>query len=292
LDRNDPEAPLRDAAFRQGLQELGWVEGRNLRIDYRWAGADVELHRKYAVELLALAPDVILASGLAVEVLQQLTRTVPIVFVQIIDPVGGGEVSTLARPGGNTTGFKSFEYGFAVKWLELLKQMSPRSRQAAVLLDLNPNMRVGTGQLGALETVAPSLGVELSRIDVRDPVELERALMTFASAPNPAIVVTGGTLMTLRRDQIITLAARLRIPAVYPNRLYATSGGLISYGPSSADQNRRAAAYVDRVLKGANPGDLPVQEPILYETVLNLRTARALGLEVPRIIIARSDVIE
>jgi putative ABC transport system substrate-binding protein len=292
FDRGDPEAQSLDAAFRQRLAELGWIEGRNLRIDYRWAAGDLDLHRKYAAELLALAPDVVLASGMAARVLQKLTRTVPVVFVQVNDPVATSMVTNAARPGGNMTGFVNVEYGFTAKWVELLKQISPRVTRAAVLADLSPNIRVGTDQLGVLEAVAPSLGMELTRVDVREPAELERALTEFASLPNGGIIVTGSTLTTLRRDLIIALAAKLRIPAAYPNRLYATAGGLISYGPPFGDQNRRAADYVDRILKGANPGDLPVQQPARYETVLNLKTARVLGLDVPRVVIARSDVIE
>jgi putative ABC transport system substrate-binding protein len=289
LDKDDAEVMPRNTAFRQRMQELGWSEPRNVKIEYRWAGAEIEVHRKYAAELVALAPEVIVASGLAVRVLQQLTRTVPIVFTTTIDPIARGYVTNLAHPGGNTTGFINMEYGFSAKWLELLRMIAPHLKRVAVLLDIA--IVVGDAQYAAIEAAAPSLEMEVSRIDVRDSDAMERAIAAHASEPNGGIIVTGSTLTTLRRDLITTLAARYRLPAVYPNRLYVNAGGLISYGPFFVDQYKQAAEYVDRILKGANPGDLPVQAPTRYETVLNLKTAKALGLAVPRLVLARADEV-
>ncbi len=274
LPEHDPEAVARNAAFRQKLQELGWTEGRNLRIDYRWGPGDSELYRRYAEELVALAPDVILGSGLAVRELQQVTRTVPIVFTAIIDPVALGYVASLTRPGGNVTGFFVIEYSFSGKWLELLKQIAPRVTRAAVLLD--PSVAVGLAQFEAIQAVAPSFGVELSQADVRDFGGMERAITAFAREANGGLIVTAGTMATVHRDLIITLAARHRLPAVYPNRLYVTAGGLI---------------YVDRILRGAKPADLPVQSPTQYETVLNLKTAKALDLDVKRSLLAQANEV-
>jgi putative tryptophan/tyrosine transport system substrate-binding protein len=292
LAADDPEGQARIAAFTQGLQELRWTIGRNVRIDYRWAAGDAERGRKYAAELVALAPDVILAAGGAVVApLLQASRTVPIVFAQTPDPVGAGFVASLARPGGNATGFTIFEFGMGGKWLELLKEIAPRVTRAAVLRDAA--LAAGTGQLGAIQSVAPSFGVELSPIDVRDAGEIERAVTAFARSPNDGLLVTGSALATVHRDLIVALAARHRLPAVYTLRLFVAGGGLISYGPDSIDPYRQAAGYVDRILKGEKPADLPVQAPTKYELVINLKTAKALGLEVPPSLLARADgVIE
>jgi putative ABC transport system substrate-binding protein len=290
LAADDPEGQARIAAFTQGLQELRWTIGRNVRIDYRWAAGDAERGRKYAAELVALAPDVILAAGGAVVApLLQASRTVPIVFAQTPDPVGAGFVASLARPGGNATGFTIFEFGMGGKWLELLKEIAPRVTRAAVLRDAA--LAAGTGQLGAIQSVAPSFGVELSPIDVRDAGEIERAVTAFARSPNDGLLVTGSALATVHRDLIVALAARHRLPAVYTLRLFVAVGGLISYGPNSTDPFRRAANYVDRILKGEKPAELPVQAPVKYELVLNLKTAKALGIEIPPTLLARADEV-
>jgi putative tryptophan/tyrosine transport system substrate-binding protein len=260
----DPEGEARVAAFLQALQQLGWSDGRNVRIDYRWAVADVGRFHRYAEELVALAPDAILASGTpSVQALQQVTRTVPIVFAQVIDPVGIGFVASLARPGGNITGFSVFEYGLSGKWLELLKEIAPRVTRVAVLRDLT----IGLGQLGAIQSVAPSLGVELTPIGVRDADEIERGIMAFAQGANGGLIATGSTGALFHRGLIVALAARHRLPAVYFGRYFVTDGGLISYGPDFIDLFRRAAGYVDRILKGEKPVDLPVQAPTKYELV-------------------------
>ena len=275
---DDPEGQARIAAFLQGLQELGWTDGRNVRIDTRWGAGDADRNRRYAAELVALAPDVILASGgTVVGPLLQATRTVPIVFTQTPDPVGAGFVESLARPGGNATGFTLFEYGISGKWLELLKEIAPRVTRAAVLRD--PAIPQGIGQLGAIQSVAPSFGVELSPVDVRDAGEIERAVTAFARGSNGGLIVTASGLAIVHRELIITLAARHKLPAVYSSRFFVTGGGLISYGPDSIDPHRRAAGYVDRILKGEKPADLPVQAPTKYELVINLKTAKALGLD-------------
>jgi len=286
----DPESTARVTAFAQGLQELGWTIGRNVQIDTRWAAADADLFRRYAAELVALAPDVILASGSpAIMSLQQLTRTVPIVFVNIVDPVGAGFVESLARPGGNATGFVLYEYGMSAKWLELLKEIVPPLKLAAVLRD--PAIASGAGQYAVIQAAAPSLGVELRTVGVRDAGEIERAITAFARSSNGGLIVTGSPLTLVHRDLIITLAARHRLPAVYPFRYFATSGGLISYGPNATDPYRRAASYIDRILKGEKPADLPVQTPTKYQLVINLKTAKALGLEVPATVLARADEV-
>jgi putative tryptophan/tyrosine transport system substrate-binding protein len=290
LAPDDPESPVRLAAFLQGMQQLGWTDGRNVRIYIRWGADDADRSRRYAAELIALAPDVILASGSpAVGQLLQATRTVPIVFVVVVDPVGSGFVESLARPSSNATGFPLFEYGISGKWLELLKEIAPRATRAAVLRD--PALASGGGQLGAIQSVAPSLGVELSPVNVRDPGEIERAITAFAREPNGGLIVTGSALATSHRDLIIALAARHRLPAVYPQRYYVTGGGLISYGPDTVDPFRRAAAYVDRILKGEKPADLPVQAPTKYELAINLKAAKALGIEIPPTLLARADEV-
>jgi putative tryptophan/tyrosine transport system substrate-binding protein len=290
LTADDPESQARIAAFRQGLQELGWIDGRNVRIDTRWTAADADRFRTYAAELVALAPDVILvATTPGVTAVQQATRTVPIVFVTVIDPVGGGFVSNLARPGGNTTGFALYEYGISAKWLELLKQIAPGVTRVAVVRD--PTSVSGTGQLAAIQAVAPSFGVELSPVDTRDTGEIERAIAAFARSANGGLIVTASPAALTHRKLISAQAAAHRLPAVYPFRYHVTDGGLISYGPESIDPYRRAAIYVDRILKGEKPSDLPVQAPTKYELVINLKTAKALGLEIPATVLARADEV-
>jgi len=285
---DDPLWQARVTAFRQVLQQLGWTDGRNVRIDIRWAGGNADDSRKYAAELVALAPDVILAvGGSVVGTLLQATRTVPIVFTLTPDPVGAGFVASLARPGGNATGFTSFEYGMSGKWLELLKEIAPRVTSAALLRD--PATPQGTGQFGAIQSVAPSLGLEVNPVDVRDAGEIERAVAAFARRSNGGLIVTGSSSAFVHRDLIITLAARYKLPAVYFIREFVTSGGLISYGPDPIDPVRRAASYVDRILKGEKPADMPVQATTKYELVINLKTAKALGLTVPPSLLARAD---
>jgi putative ABC transport system substrate-binding protein len=288
---DDPEFQARMAAFLQGLAQLGWTIGRNVRIDTRWATTNADHLRRDAAELVALAPDVLVAAtGTAtVAPLLQATRSVPIVFVPVIDPVGAGFVASLARPGGNATGFTMFEYGLSGKWLELLKQIVPGMTRAAVLRD--PAIASGIGQFAAVQAVAPSLGVELSPVDVRDAPEIERAVTAFARSSNGGLIVPGSAPATRHRDLIIALAARHRLPAVYASRYFVTDGGLISYGPDLIDQYRRAAGYVDRILKGEKPADLPVQAPTKYELVINLKTAKALGLEVPDKLLATADEV-
>jgi putative ABC transport system substrate-binding protein len=288
-DQDSPVAQARIAALLQELRQLGWT-GRNARIDIHWAGADAESIRKHAAELATLAPDVILANGsVVVAPLLQATRTVPIVFVVVPDPVGAGFVDSLARPGGNATGFVQFEYGLSGKWLELLKELAPRVTRAAILRDAA--IPAGTGQFGAIQSVAPSVGVEVSPVNVRDASEIERAVAAFARADNGGLIVTGSALAQLHRNLIIALAARHKLPAVYFERFFVTVGGLISYGPDLVDQYRRAATYVDRILKGEKPADLPVQAPTTYELVINLKTAKALGLDVPLTLLARADEV-
>jgi ABC-type uncharacterized transport system substrate-binding protein len=270
------------------LQQLGWTDGRNVRIDTRWldAGSD-----RSAEELIALAPDVILASASAgVAALQRITSSVPIVFANVIDPVGAGFVASLARPGGNTTGFSAFEYSLGGKWLEVLKEFAPSMTRAAVLRD--PTFAGGIGQFAAIQALAPpSLGVELTPIDVRDPDKIERAIAAFALERNGGLIVTASQPAVTHRDLIISLATRYRLPNVYPFRYYPTAGGLASYGPDAIDAHKRAAGYVDRILKGAKPADLPVQAPTKYELVINLKTAKALGLIVPPSLLARADEV-
>jgi ABC-type uncharacterized transport system substrate-binding protein len=280
----------RNAAFLQALQQLGWIVGRNLQIDFRWAGSDPERIRKYAAELLALAPEVILAPGTAtVGPLLKMTSTVPIVFPIVVDPVGAGFVASLARPGGNATGFTQYEYGVSGKWPELLKQIAPAVTRAAVLRD--PTLTSGTAQFAAIQAVAPSLGMEMTPVNVRDPGEIERAVSAFARISNGGLIVPGSGSAVTHRDLIVTLAARHKLPAVYSERHFVAVGGLISYGPDFLDQYRLAAAYVDRILKGEKPADLPVQAPTRYETVINLKTAKALDLTVPATVLARADEV-
>jgi putative ABC transport system substrate-binding protein len=287
---DDPEGQAGMAAFQQGLQQLGWTVGRNVRIDYRWSAGDADRRRKYAAELVALAPDVILVSGGSVLApLLQATRSVPIVFTIVADPVGGGFVDSLARPGGNVTGFTGYEYGIAGKWLELLKEIAPGVTRVAVIRD--PAISVGIGQFAAIQSVAPSLSIEVSPVNVHDAGKIERAVAAFARSSNGGLVVTAGPLSTIHRNLIVALAARYRLPTVYPWRFFVTSGGLISYGPDFIDQYRRAAGYVDRILKGEKPADLPVQASTKYELVVNLKTAKTLGITVPLPVLARADEV-
>ena len=289
-DRDDPRSQPNVTAFLQALQQLGWTDGRNLQIDYRWPAGDPDKARRYAAELVALVPDVIFTISAAnMTPLLQATRTVPIVFVAVADPVGAGFVDSLSRPGGNTTGFLLFDYSLSTKWLELLKEIVPGVKRAAVLRDAA--ITSGVGQWGAIQSAAPSLGMEVSPVNVRDAPEIERGIAAFARLPNGGLIVTGSPLSLIHRDQIIMLAARHKLPAIYFLRPFVADGGLISYGPDVPDQARRAAGYVDRILKGEKPADLPVQAPTKYETVLNLKTAKALGIEVPPIVLARADEV-
>jgi putative tryptophan/tyrosine transport system substrate-binding protein len=286
---NDPEGQSRLVALEKGLQESGWTIGRNVRIDTRWGQGDAERYRRYAAELVALAPDAILVNGpAALAQLQQATRSLPIVFTNVTDPVGAGFIVSVARPGGNTTGFMLSEYSTSGKWLELLKEIAPRVTRAAIIRD--PTLTSSVGQFAAIQSAAASRGVELSPIDMRDTGELERTIAAFARGPNGGLVVTTGGSST-RRGLIVMLAARHRLPAVYPFRYYVADGGLISYGPDPIDPYRRAAGYVDRILKGEKPADLPVQAPTKFELVINLRTAKALGIEVPPMLLARADEV-
>ena len=278
------------AALLQGLQESGWSVGRNVRIDYRWGATNAELKRRYAAELIALGPDVIVTTGDSnTGPLLQATRGVPIVFVLVPDPVGAGFVASLARPGGNATGFLNFEFGMSGKWPELLKQIAPSVTRVAVLRD--PSAGASMGQLGAIQGVVSSLRIEASPIDLRDVSEIERAIAEFARSPNGGVVVLPSGLSIIHRELIIGLAARRRLPAVYPFRSFVEDGGLICYGPDAVDQLRRAAGYVDRILRGEKPADLPVQNPTKYELVINLKTARTLGLDVPPTLLARADEV-
>jgi putative tryptophan/tyrosine transport system substrate-binding protein len=286
----NPEQQANIEAFLQVLQQLGWVDGRNVRIETRWAGGQAVDIRRQAADLAALAPDVIFATGTAaMEPLLQATRTVPIVFVNVADPVGAGFVDSLSQPGGNTTGFMQFEYGLSGKWLELLKQIAPSVTRAAVLRD--PAITSGIGQFAVMQSVAPSVGVEVRAINVRDADEIERSVAAFARSSNGGLIVTASALSLSHRELIIALAARHKLPAVYYRRYFVTSGGLISYGYDIVDHFRRAAGYVDRILKGQRPADLPVQAPTKYELVINLKTAKALGLEVPATLLARADEV-
>jgi putative ABC transport system substrate-binding protein len=278
------------AAFQQELQRLGWNDGHNLRIETRWSEGSPDDMRKHAADLVTLAPDVILGPGTApVGPLLQATRTVPIVFVHVVDPVGAGFVNSLARPGGNATGFIQFEYGISGKWLELLKQIVPDVTRAAVIRDATVSS--GTGQFGAIQSAAPSLGVEATPINVRDDGEIERDIAAFARLPNGGLIVTASALAAVHRSFLVTVAARHKLPAVYYERSFVAGGGLISYGPDLIDQYRRSAGYVDRILKGEKPADLPVQTPTKYEMVINLKTAKALGLTVPPTLLARADEV-
>ncbi|HXB77894.1 MAG TPA: ABC transporter substrate-binding protein [Bradyrhizobium sp.] len=286
----DPDVQMNIAAFAQTLEQLGWSDGRNVRIDYRLSGADADKTRTDAAELVSLGPDVIFASGTsAVEALAWATRTVPIVFALVVDPVGSGFVDSLSRPGSNITGLMLFEYDLSAKWLELLKQIAPNVTRAAVLRD--PAITAGIGQFAVIQSVARSVGVEVSPVNVRDKSEIERAVTAFAGTSNGGLILTASALSVFHRELIISLAARHRLPAVYYRRVFVADGGLISYGADITDQYRRAAGYVDRILKGEKPADLPVQAPTKYELVINLKTAKALGLELPTSLLARADEV-
>ncbi len=287
---NDPQVQIRNAAFLQGLQQLGWTVGQNIQIDYRWSRGNMDDTRKYAAELVALAPDVIFAPGSAtVGPLRQATRSVPIVFVLVVDPVGSGFINSLARPGGNATGFTSYDYGIGAKWLEVLKEIAPSVTRAAVIRD--PAIATGLGMWAAIQSVSPSAAIEVSPVNMTDAGEIERAVAAFARSPNGGLIVTGGALTILHRDLIVALAARHKLPAVYYERYYVAAGGLISYGVDTVDQFRRAPTYVDRILKGEKPTDLPVQQATKYSLVINLKTAKALGLDVPPTLLARADEV-
>ena len=289
LGSDDPEGQARRAVFEQTLEQLGWTVGRDLKIETRQVGSDKDRLRRYAAELVALAPDVIFSiGGLPTTSLQQATRTIPIVFMSVADPVGAGFVESMAHPGGNITGFSNFEYSMSGKWAELLKQIAPNVTRALVFRD--PTSAAGIGQFAAARSVAQSLGVELTPADVRDTDEIERAVATFARSGNGGVIVTtGGT--AAHRKLFISLAARHKLPSVYPYRYYAVDGGLISYGPNPHDVVRRAAGYVDRILKGEKPADMPVQAPTKYELIINLKTAKALGLTIPQSLLATADEV-
>jgi putative tryptophan/tyrosine transport system substrate-binding protein len=290
IGADDPESQARIAAFEEVLRQLGWTDGRNVRIEHRWGGGDPDNIRKQAAELAALTPDVILATGgSATEQLLRATRTVPIVFVIVLDPVGSGLVNRLSRPGGNVTGFMAYEYNLSGKWMELLKQTAPRVTQAAVLRD--PALTAGIGLFAIIQSVASALGVEVMPINVGNATEIEQAIDAFAREPNGGLIVTPGPRTAIHRDLIVTVAARHKLPAVYAARYFSAGGGLISYGPDYVDQFRRAAGYVDRILKGEKPADLPVQAPTKYELVVNLKAARALGIDVPATLLVRADEV-
>ena len=290
IPSNDEEGQARITVFAQALQKLGWTEGGNVRTHTRWAADDVERYRRYAEELVALTPDVVLASGSpSVEALLRVTRSVPIVFANVIDPVGAGFVTSMARPRGNTTGFTAYEYSISGKWLELLKEFAPNVTRIAVLRE--PSIAAGIGQFAAIQSAASSSGVELSAIDSRDTGEIGRALAAFAHEPNGGVIITASSSAVTHRELIISLATRYRLPNVYPFRYYPASGGLASYGPDTIAEFKRASVYVDRILKGEKPADLPVQAPTKYETVINLKTAKALGLSVPEMLLARADEV-
>jgi putative ABC transport system substrate-binding protein len=290
VSADDPEGQARIAALLQGLQQLGWTAGSNLQVEYRWAAGSADDLRKYAAELVALAPDVIFAAGgTSLGALLQATHTVPIVFVIVPDPVGSGFVDSLPRPGGNATGFMQFEYNLSAKWLELLKQIAPDVTRVAVLWD--PAIPPGIGQFAVIQSVAPTFGVELRPVNVRDPAEIERRIADFARAPNGGLIVTASALAVVHRDLIAKLAAQHKLPAVYFERQFVGAGGLVSYGSDWVDQHRRAATYLNRVLRGEKPAELPVQAPTRYELVINLKTAKALGLTLPPSLLVRADAV-
>jgi len=289
LAEDDPQQKAWTEAFLRGLQEAGWTD-RSMQIEYRWGAGDAARAHRYAAELVALAPDVILAPGSAgLGPMLQATRDIPIVFVHVPDPVGAGFVDSLSRPGGNATGFMLHEYATSAKWLELLKQIAPAVTRVAVIRD--PAISAGIGQWSAIQAVAPSLGVEVVPVNMRDSAEIERTLATFARSAHGGLIVTGSALATTHRDLIISLAARHRLPAVYYEALFVTAGGLISYGPDLADQYHRAGAYLDRILKGEKPADLPVQAPVKFHLAINMKTAKALGLELPPTVLAQADSV-
>ena len=286
----DPEVGKRLAALQGELGKLGWVEGQNVTFETRWGAGDPERMRLAANELASLAPDLIIANGSsAMDAIQRATRTVPVLFVVVPDPIGAGYADSLAHPGGNATGFAQFEYGIGGKWLELLKEVAPVIKRAGIIRD--PTITAGPGQFGAIQSVAPSLGVEVTPLSVRSAAEIERVINTFARNGNGGLIVTGSALAVVHRDLIIALAAKNKLPAVYFADYYVAAGGLVSYGPNLVDQYRQAASYVDRILKGEKPADLPVQAPTKYETAINLKTAKALGLTIPATLLARADKV-
>jgi ABC-type uncharacterized transport system substrate-binding protein len=290
IAKDTPSAHARYSAFLEGLEQLGWTDGRNVQIMARWSGGNEVETRKYADELVALAPDVILAAGgSGAELMLKATRTIPIVFVIVPDPVGSGYVERLSRPGGNATGFMMFEYNLCGKWLELFKEIAPNVTHAAVLRD--PGFAHGIGQFAVIQAAAPSVGIEVSPIDLREPNQIERAIATFAQSPNGGIIVAASGIGATNINLIIAAVARYKLPAVYIQRPFVVAGGLISYGPNFADQYRRAAVYIDRILRGEKPADLPVQAPNKYELAINLKTAKALGLTVPSSLLARADEV-
>jgi putative ABC transport system substrate-binding protein len=287
---DDADALDRLSAFQGALEQLGWAEGRNMRMERRWGTSDAATMRKNAQDLIALTPDVILANGSAsMGPLLEVTRTVPIVFVTVADPVGAGYINSLARPGGNVTGFVLYEFGLSAKWLELLKEVAPSVTRVGVIRDAS--ISAGVGQFAAIQSVAPSLGVEATPINMKDATEIDHAMADFARVPNSGLIVTGGPLAVMHRDLITALAARNKLPAVYFRRAMVSSGGLISYGPDLMEHFRQAASYVDRILKGEKPADLPVQAPTKFELVINLKTAKALGLTIPLPLLARADEV-
>ena len=289
LAAEDPVSIARAKALVQGLQVLGWIEGRNVRVDYRWGAGKTDLFHRYAVELATLAPDVILAAGAALPPVLQATRTIPVVFVHVVDPVGNNYVASLSRPGGNATGFLTFDYNLAAKWVELLKEIAPTVKLVGVLRDAN--IAHGIGQFAVIQSVAPSQGVDVTPINLGDANEIERGIAALAQLANSGLILTASPTAPVHRDLIIALAARHKLPTVYVERLFAAAGGLVSYGPEFVDQYRRAASYIDRILKGEKPADLPVQAPTKYELVINLKTAKALGLTVPPTLLTRADEV-
>jgi len=286
---DDPDAQVLRAAFLQQLQQFGWIDGRNVRIDYRWAAGNADNYRKYAAELVARASDVILTSGSSLGPMLQATRTVPIVFTFAVDPVGAGHISSLSRPGGNATGFLMLEFSLAAKWIELLKEVMPAMTRAAVVL--GPSSTAAVGQFAAIQSVAPSVGVEVIPINIHGAADIERGVTAFTRSGHGGLVVTASAVANVHRDLIVALAARHRLPAIYFERYFVTGGGLMSYAADHSDQYRRAAGYVDRILKGEKPADLPVQAPTMYELIINLKTARVLGIEIPPSLLARADEV-
>jgi putative ABC transport system substrate-binding protein len=290
IAEGDPEAQARVEAFRIGLQALGWVKHRNVRFEIRYGGGNAGRIKRYAAELVALAPDIIIASGsVTIAPVLELTRSIPVIFVHVPDPVGAGLVDSLAHPGGNATGLINYEYGISAKWLELLKQVAPALTRVGIVRD--PAITAGIGSFGAIQVVAPSLGVEAVPLNVREAAEIDRAIAAFARSPNAGLIITGSALATVHRDLIIALAARYRLAAVYYDRSFIAAGGLLAYGPNMTDQYSQAASYVDRILKGEKAADLPVQAPTKYELTINLKTAKALGLEIPPSLLARADEV-
>jgi len=287
--KDTPGAQERYMAFLKAFEQLGWTDGRNVQIVVRWGGGNEPETRKYAEEIVALAPDVILATGVGAELMLKATRTIPVVFANVPDPMGSGFVQSLSRPGGNATGFMMFEYSLCGKWPELLKEIAPNVTHAAVLRD--PTFVSGIGQFAVIQAVAPSVGIEVSPIDLREQNQIERAIATFAQSPNGGLILAASGIGATNVNLVITAAARYKVPAVYPVQTFVAAGGLISYGPNFTDQYRRAAGYVDRILRGEKPADLPVQAPNKYELAINVKTARALGLSVPQSLLARADEV-